>query len=100
MLAEGAVPVESIRYFQINFPARHIIESVMDECRSIGIPPSALYTKLDEYGYSGPPAALIGLDSILRNEPFVRHDRIVSFVTEVSKFMQAGYSIRYDRPAS
>jgi 3-oxoacyl-[acyl-carrier-protein] synthase-3 len=99
MLREGAVPVESIRYFQINFPARHIIESVMDECRGIGIPPSAFYTKLDEYGYSGPPAALIGLDSILRSEPFSHNDRIVSFVTEVSKFMQAGYSIRYDRPA-
>lgn len=98
MLIEGSIPAGSIRYFQINFPARHIIESVMDECRGIGIPSAAFYTKLDEYGYSGPPMSLICLDTILRNEAIAPNDRIVSFVTEVSKFMQAGYSIRYDDP--
>jgi hypothetical protein len=35
----------------------------------------------------------ICLDKIVREEKLAKEDRIVSFVTEVSKFMQAGYSI-------
>ena len=39
--------------------------------------------------------ALVCLDKVIREEKFERDDRIVSFVTEVSKFMQAGYIVRY-----
>lgn len=94
MLARGRVPKEKIKAFQINMPAKHIVESVLEECEAFGIPRSAYWTKLDRLGYCGPPMALIGLDRILAEEPFEADDRIVSFVTEVSKFMQAGYSIR------
>ncbi len=95
MLLKGKIPIDKIRLFQVNLPAKHIIESVMEECRAIGIPQNAFYTNLDEYGYSGPPMAFICLDKIMREETFIHDDRIVSFVTEVSKFMQAGYSIKY-----
>ena len=95
MLNKGNIPVGKIKLFQMNFPSKHIADSVIDECTGIGIPREAIYTKLDEYGYSGPPMALICLDKIIREETFARDDRIVSFVTEVSKFMQAGYAIRY-----
>ena len=61
----------------------------------MGMAPEAFYTKLDELGYSGPPMALICLDKIVREEAFHPGDRIASFVTEVSKFMQAGYVIKY-----
>ena len=61
----------------------------------LGIPRDALYTRLDEEGYSGPPMPLICLDRIVREETLQPGDRVVSFVTEVSKFMQAGYSVRY-----
>jgi 3-oxoacyl-[acyl-carrier-protein] synthase III len=99
MLDRGNIPVDRIKLFQVNFPSKHIADSVIDECIGIGIPQSAVYSKLDEYGYSGPPMALICLDKIIRDERFTCDDRIVSFVTEVSKFMQAGYSIRYvDKP--
>lgn len=97
MLSRGNIPISKIKLFQLNLPSRHIAESVMDECEKLGIPSSAFYTKLNEYGYSGPPMALICLDKIIREESFNDGDRIVSFVTEVSKFMQAGYSILYDR---
>lgn len=95
MLAKNEIPVDKIRYFQVNMPTKHIIDSIMDECETIGINKVSLYTKLDELGYCGPPMSLICLDKILKEESFDPGDRIVSFVTEVSKFMQAGYSIKY-----
>jgi 3-oxoacyl-[acyl-carrier-protein] synthase III len=46
-------------------------------------------------GYPGPPAAFICLDKIVREEKLNKNDLILSFVTEVSKFMQAGFTISY-----
>jgi 3-oxoacyl-[acyl-carrier-protein] synthase III len=94
MLAGGKVPVDKIKLFQVNMPTKHIIDSIMDECTAIGIPASALYTRLSDLGYCGPPMVFICLDKIMREETLDKGDRIVSFVTEVSKFMQAGYSIK------
>jgi 3-oxoacyl-[acyl-carrier-protein] synthase III len=96
MLDECGVSPSSIRFFQVNMPAKHIVDSVKDECRAIGILPQAFYTRLDTLGYTGPPMALIGLDTLLREERFSPGDRVASFVTEVSKFMQAGYVLRYE----
>ena len=94
MLSLHKVPVETIRYFQVNMPTRHIIDSIMDECETLGIPRTALFTRLDKLGYCGPPMGLVGLDMIVNHEQCRSGERIVSFVTEVSKFMQAGYSIK------
>jgi 3-oxoacyl-[acyl-carrier-protein] synthase III len=44
-------------------------------------------------GYIGPPMALLCLDMIAREEDLQPGDLIISFVTEVSKFMQGGYVI-------
>jgi 3-oxoacyl-[acyl-carrier-protein] synthase III len=96
MLDKCGVSPSSIRFFQVNMPAKHIIDSVKDEFGAIGIVPGAFYTRLDTLGYCGPPMALIGLDAMIRQEQFSPGDRIASFVTEVSKFMQAGYVMRYD----
>ena len=95
MLSRGLIPVEKIRYFQVNMPTRHIVDSIMDECVGIGISRDSLFTNLDRMGYCGPPMALIGLDNIISGEKIESQDRVVSFVTEVSKFMQAGYSVKY-----
>ena len=46
-------------------------------------------------GYPGPPMAFICLDQIMRHEPLAKGDLVLSFVTEVSKFMQAGYILEY-----
>jgi 3-oxoacyl-[acyl-carrier-protein] synthase III len=96
MLDRCKVSPSSIRFFQVNMPAKHIIDSVRDECRSLGMRDGAFYTRLDTLGYSGPPMALIGLDSMVRSERFSAGDRIASFATEVSKFMQAGYVMKYE----
>lgn len=97
MIDREGIPCDHVRFFQVNMPTKHIVSSIMDECEPMGIDGSALYTKLDQLGYTGPPMALICLDQILRDELAALHyeDRLLSFVTEVSKFMQAGYSIRY-----
>ena len=79
---------------QVNLPARHIAESVADELETKGVPKERIYSRLHDLGYPGPPMALIALDRILREETLEPGSRIASFVTEVSKFMQAGYIIR------
>ncbi len=96
MLAQAQIDPRTIRRFQVNLPARHVVASVVDECEAIGVARGALYSKLDEEGYSGPPMPLICLDRIVREETLAPGDRIVSFVTEVSKFMQAGYAAVHD----
>ncbi len=95
MLEQAHLPLDRVRYFQLNMPTKHIVEAIMEECEALGIPRHALYTRLDQLGYCGPPMAFVCLDKILREEAFQSGDRILSFVTEVSKFMQAGYSIEY-----
>lgn len=96
MLAKGGIDPATIRWFQVNLPAKHIVESVVEECAALGIGRDALYTRLDRLGYAGPPMPFIVLDRIVRDEAPAPGRRLVSFVTEVSKFMQAGYSVRYD----
>ncbi len=96
MRQEANLDLNSVKVFQINLPSKHIADSVKDEFEKIGMTRSVFYSKLDELGYSGPPMALICLDKIVREEPLSTGDRVVSFVTEVSKFMQAGYIIRYN----
>jgi 3-oxoacyl-[acyl-carrier-protein] synthase III len=84
-----------LRYFQINFPSKHIAELVMDECEALGIPKDTLYTRMSGMGYAGPPMVFICLDKIFREESLVKGDLVLSFVTEVSKFMQAGFTLEY-----
>lgn len=93
-LAAHPFDISTLRYFQVNFPSRHISELIMDECAGLGIARESLYTKMAGMGYPGPPMAFICLDQIARNERLESGDRVLSFVTEVSKFMQAGYLFR------
>jgi 3-oxoacyl-[acyl-carrier-protein] synthase III len=95
MIENYAIDLAGLRFFQVNLPSKHIAELVMDECLSLGIPRDTLYTRMSGMGYSGPPMVFICLDKILREEKLVPGDLVLSFVTEVSKFMQAGYAMRY-----
>lgn len=96
MLDKAGIDPGEIRWLQVNLPARHIVEAVLEEVATLGIPREALYAPLDRLGYAGPPMTFIGLDALVRGEAPRPGDRVVSFVTEVSKFMQAGYSIRHE----
>ncbi|MEI7490962.1 MAG: ketoacyl-ACP synthase III family protein [Bacteroidota bacterium] len=91
MLKQYPIDMETLRFFQVNFPSKHISELVMEECLQLGIPAQTLYSKMSTMGYLGPPMAFLCLDRILREEKLADKDTVLSFVTEVSKFMQAGY---------
>ncbi len=95
MLEIYPVDMQNIRFFQVNFPSKHISELVMEECEKIGIPANTLYTSMSTMGYIGPPMAFLCLDKIRKEEKLKQKDIILSFVTEVSKFMQAGYICKY-----
>ncbi|UCG27635.1 MAG: 3-oxoacyl-ACP synthase III family protein [Bacteroidales bacterium] len=95
MLKLYPVDLNNIRFFQVNFPSRHISELVMDECEKLGINRDRLYSKMATMGYVGPPMVFICMDRILREEKMEKNDIVLSFVTEVSKFMQAGFTFQY-----
>lgn len=87
------IDLSRIKFFQVNLPSKHIAELVMEECKKLGIKKESFYTKMSKVGYSGPPMMLICLDKILTEEKLFPGESILSFVTEVSNFMQAGYLI-------
>ncbi len=95
MLSSQAIDLSGLKYFQVNLPSKHIQELVMEECAPLGIPAESLYTRMSQMGYCGPPMAFIALDRMIREGTLADGDLVLSFVTEVSKFMQAGYSMRY-----
>ncbi len=91
MLDSCGVDPSRVRLLQVNLPAMHILESVKDECASMGIRPEAFYSRLEDMGYCGPPMAFMSLDSIIREEKLDPGDLVASFALEVSKFMLGGY---------
>lgn len=95
MIEKYEIDIKNIKYFQVNLPSKHISELVLEECEKLGIKKETLYTKISKMGYSGPPMVFISLDKIIHEEKLEKNDVILSFVTEVSKFLQAGYSMRY-----
>jgi len=95
MLHKYPINLDELKYFQVNFPSKHISELIMDECEELGISRETLYTKMASMGYAGPPMAFISIDKIISEEKLQPNNLILSFVTEVSKFMQAGYAIKY-----
>jgi 3-oxoacyl-[acyl-carrier-protein] synthase-3 len=95
MITKYEIDLSMLRFFQVNFPSKHITELVLDECESLGISRNSLYSKMSSMGYIGPPMALLCIDKIKKEENLNPGDILLSFVTEVSKFMQAGYIIRY-----
>lgn len=95
MLHKYPIDLNELKYFQVNFPSKHISELIMDECDELGIDRNTLYTKMASMGYAGPPMAFICIDKIISEENLESNDLILSFVTEVSKFMQAGYALKY-----
>lgn len=95
MLNKYPIDLNKIRFFQVNFPSKHISELIMDECGELGIDRNTLYTKMASMGYAGPPMAFVCIDKIISEEKLKSNDLILSFVTEVSKFMQAGYVLKY-----
>jgi len=95
MLDRYPIDTSQTRFFQVNFPSKHISEIVLEECEKLGIPRNTFYSKMSTMGYVGPPMVFICMDKIMREEKMNSNDLVLSFVTEVSKFMQAGFTIKY-----
>ena len=96
MVNKYNIDISKVRFFNINMPAKHIVENILQECEAVlGLTRDMVYTKISKMGYSGPPAAFVCLDKIFREEKLNKGDLILSFVTEVSKFMQAGFTLSY-----
>lgn len=96
MMKKYPFDVDAVRFFQVNFPSKHISELVVEECESLGISRDKLYTKMSTMGYIGPPMAFVSIDKMIREEQFKSGDLVLSFVTEVSKFMQAGFLLKFE----
>ena len=60
-----------------------------EQCRHIIVPMTRRITPLQDL------KCLFRLVKIFREEKLTENDMILSFVTEVSKFMQAGFALRY-----
>lgn len=90
------IDLSSLKSFVVNMPSRSVRQQIMEECSDIpGLSEDKFYSAIEKIGYTGPPAAIISIDSILKDKTFENGDLIMSFVMEVSKFMQAGFTIRY-----
>ncbi|MFC1733227.1 3-oxoacyl-ACP synthase III family protein [candidate division KSB1 bacterium] len=89
------IDLSKLKYFQVNFPSKHISELIIEECEKLGINKNTFYSKMASMGYAGPPMVFICLHKIFTEEKLEKGDTIISFVTEVSKFMQAGFTLEY-----
>lgn len=95
MLEKKQLNLEKIKYFVVNMPSKFVREYIIDECVELGIPKDKFFSAIENVGYAGPPAALISIDNLLSNTKFEDGDVIYSFVMEVSKFLQAGFTLEY-----
>ncbi|MDH5572944.1 MAG: 3-oxoacyl-ACP synthase [Gammaproteobacteria bacterium] len=91
MLKKFPTDVSKLEFLQINLPSKQVVLTLAGELKDLKIDADKLYTNMAEVGYSGPPAVFICVDSIFRNEDADDGRLVISFVTEVSKFMQAGF---------
>ncbi len=87
-------------YFLVNVPTRHLIDLVADELivkfselREASF--DLYYSTTEKRGYTGPAAILLTLDKLLRTETLKNHETVVSFVTESSKWMNAGFMLEW-----
>ncbi|HLR35319.1 MAG TPA: 3-oxoacyl-ACP synthase III family protein [Tissierellales bacterium] len=95
MLALKKIDINQLAAFVINMPSKSVIELIQEECKQIGIPKEIFFNTLSDIGYIGPPAGLVSIDRLLKSKKFKDGDLIMSFVMEVSKFMQAGFTLRF-----
>jgi 3-oxoacyl-[acyl-carrier-protein] synthase III len=87
-------------YFLVNVPTRHLIDLTADELkvkfRELREAKFDMYySTTEKRGYTGPAAILLTLDKLLNTESFRDRETIVSFVTESSKWMNAGFVLEY-----
>jgi len=89
-----------MKYFLANVPADHLVDVGMDEVKQrwgwqMAQLKRVLYSTVQERGYTGPAAIAITLDELIRKNLLANDDVVASFVTESSKWMNAGFLMQY-----
>lgn len=89
-----------VSHFLVNVPSRHLIDLVADELTARfkvhlgGVMPFDLYySTVEKMGYTGPAAIALTLDRLLRSGDLKAGQIVVSFVTESSKWINAGFML-------
>lgn len=91
MLAKKNLDRSAIKTIVVNMPSKAVVDLIAEECLALGFEREDFYSSVDQVGYPGPPAAMISMEKCLRSHDFAPGDKVLSFVMEVSKFMQAGF---------
>lgn len=92
--------VHDAKYFLVNVPTRHLIDLTADELKVKfrelrDAKFDMYYSTTEKRGYTGPAAILITLEKLMSQEKLENRDAIISFVTESSKWMHAGFLLEY-----
>jgi 3-oxoacyl-[acyl-carrier-protein] synthase III len=96
MLRKWERDVSRVKCFFLNIPTKHLMDAGADAARKImGNKELPFYTKLATRGYPGAPAIIIGLDGYLSETELQPGDQLLTFVTESSKWMHAGFLLEY-----
>ncbi len=96
MLEKTNLDVSTIKCFLLNVPTKHLMDICLEIVRrDLKNPNLPFYTKLSARGYQGAPAIIVALDDFVRETELGPPDRILSFVTESSKWMHAGFILEY-----
>ncbi len=96
MLEKTGLDVSTVKWALLNVPTKHLMDiAVKIGRRTLKNPDLPFYTKLGTRGYQGPPAIIIALDDYIQESQLRPGDRLMSFVTESSKWMHAGFILEY-----
>ena len=91
MIKKTGLDVSTVKCFFANIPTKHLMDLTIESLKRDWHAELPFYTKLSTRGYQGVPAILIALDEYLKETDLNPGDRLVSFVTESSKWMHAGF---------
>ncbi|VBB47345.1 putative 3-oxoacyl-(acyl-carrier-protein) synthase III [uncultured Desulfatiglans sp.] len=95
MIDQTGLNVGDVKCFFVNIPTKHLMDLTINYLRKHWGVDLPFYTKLSTRGYQGAPAIIIALDDYFQTEDLQIGDTLVSFVTESSKWMHAGFILKY-----
>jgi 3-oxoacyl-[acyl-carrier-protein] synthase III len=96
MLEKWNLDLSQVKCFFLNIPTKHLMDIGVKIVKTdLKNPDLYFYTKLSTRGYPGAPAIIIALDEYLSETSLTHKDLLVSFVTESSKWMHAGFILEY-----
>ena len=97
MLEKWNLEPSQVKCFFLNIPTKHLMDTGINIVKTtLKNPDLSFYTKLGNRGYPGAPAIIIALDEYFQEAILNPGDLLVSFVTESSKWMHAGFILEYN----